>query len=96
MERLRLWIQTIALLGIAIAAVTYTVHDAMPTATASDGPECKYFESDKSVYMKAIDDISLQATAFLATQAGKQHVVAFPFGRLYSGTGNITSVVCAW
>lgn len=96
MERLRLWIQTLSLAGLALAALLYTLGSPLPAAQAAAPPTCQLVDSGKLLWDKAGQDIVAQAQSFLAQRGDREHIAVIPFGRMGSGSGGFYSILCAW
>ena len=96
MERARLWLQTLALTLLALTAAVYVGRDVIRPARAAETPVCQFFDSGKLAWEKAAEDITQQTAAFLAANAGREHVVVVPYSRTASGNGTGTAVICAW
>lgn len=96
MEKLRLWIQTLALAGLAVAALLSVFGPAERTAHAASPPVCQLVDSGKLLWDKAGQDIVMQTQSFLAQRGDRANVSVIPFGRMGSGSGGFYSIVCAW
>jgi hypothetical protein len=96
LERTRLWIQTLALAGLAVAALVASVR-GMPEARAAGGaPMCAVMFSDKAMFPRAIEHVAEQAAAWLSTIGDRPHVAVLPVGRDGSIGIGTYSVICAW
>lgn len=95
MERLRLWIQTLALLMIGVAGLTLALRET-PEAHAAQPAECHMVDSGKFLWEKAGEEIVSQSAALLNARGDREHVSVMPFGRMANGGGGIYSVVCVW
>lgn len=95
MESVRSWIQTLALAGLAVAALIVAVRD-IPEARAAEPPLCRVIDSGKLNWGNATEDVAAQAAAFLAGMGDRQRIVALPVGRTVNGSGGTYAVLCAW
>lgn len=95
MERLRLWIQTLALLMIGVAGLTLALRETRE-AHAAKPAVCQVVPSAGTSLENLNEEIVSQSTEMLNAWGDREHVAVMPFGRMAKGDGKIYSVVCAW
>lgn len=95
MERLRLWIQTLALLMIGVAGLTFALRET-PEAHAAKPAVCQVVPSAETPLENLNEEIVSQSAALLNARGDREHVSVMPFGRMAKGDGSIFSVVCVW
>ena len=97
METTRLWLQTVALLMIGIAACTYTIPALISPAYADDGPPvCRAVDSGKLRWSNATADVAEKAVAQLAAAGPNRRAIVIPVGRSGTSSGGTYGVLCTW
>lgn len=93
MERIRLWLHTLALTALATAALVFAFGGR--TLTAAEPARCQLLDSGKLMWNKAADDVVQQAQTLLSGVT-EERVAVIPFGRISGGSGGNYAVVCVY
>lgn len=94
METARRWLQTLALVGLALAALLHVVGGRAAHAVAP--PTCQIIDSRKLMVPEAKEDLLAQSVAFLSSVGPDRRIAVIPWGRGISDAENAFSVVCAY